>query len=379
MAQEPVRILHVVGRMDRGGIETMVMNLYRRMDRRLVQFDFLAHYGREAAYNDEIRALGGRIYEMPALKDDNRVYYWRLFSYLLALHRFFRVHREYRILHGHMTNTAGLYLPIARRYGVSCRIAHSHSTRGKSGLQGIITAFLQAPVHAMATDYFACSRGAARWLFPKAAAQEVRMVPNAIVLEQFRFRTDVRQSLRKELGFSDEPVIVCVARFRPEKNQQFLLPVLKSLLEQCPSAVLLFVGDGPCEQAVRSASISMGLQKQIRFLGARSDVADLLSAADVFVLPSFWEGMPVSVIEALASGLPCVVSDGCPEETTAFDAVTALSLQASAKTWADALQKAAACPRSDLQNQLREAGFDIHTAASQLQAFYLRKHKEAME
>ena len=204
-------------------------------------------------------------------------------------------------------------------------------------------------------------------------------MPTAIDLEQFRFRPAIRQSLRKELGLSNEPVIICVARFRPEKNQQFLLPVLRSLLAERPDVVLLFAGDGPCEQAVRSDADSMGLQNHIRFLGLRSDVADLLSAADVFVLPSLWEGMPVSVIEALACGLPCVVSDGCPEETTSFEPVTALSLQASAKNWAEALQKAAACPRYDLHDQLREAGFDIRTAARQLQDFYLSKHSEAME
>ena len=116
--KEPIRILHIVGRMDRGGIETMIMNIYRNIDRTKVQFDFLAHYGREAAYNDEIRAMGGRIYEMPALKTDEKVYYWRYFQYIRALHKFFREHQEYRVIHGHMTNTASIYMPIAKKYGV---------------------------------------------------------------------------------------------------------------------------------------------------------------------------------------------------------------------------------------------------------------------
>lgn len=109
--QEPIRVLQIVGRMDRGGIETMIMNLYRNIDRNKVQFDFLAHYGREAVYNDEIRRMGGRIYEMPALKDDTHVYYWRLFSYIRALNHFFKEHKEYRVIHGHMTNTASIYMP----------------------------------------------------------------------------------------------------------------------------------------------------------------------------------------------------------------------------------------------------------------------------
>ena len=126
--QEPIRVLQIVGRMDRGGIETMIMNLYRNIDRNKVQFDFLAHYGREAVYNDEIRRMGGRIYEMPALKDDTHVYYWRLFSYIRALNHFFKEHKEYRVIHGHMTNTASIYMPIAKKHGVTCRIAHSHNS-----------------------------------------------------------------------------------------------------------------------------------------------------------------------------------------------------------------------------------------------------------
>ena len=378
MKQAPIRVLHIVGRMDQGGIETLLMNLYRAMDRNLVQFDFLAHYGREAAYNDEIRALGGRIYEMPALKDERRVYYQRVFAYLFALHRFFREHKEYRILHGHMTNTASLYLPIAKRYGVACRIAHSHSTRSKPGLQGIMTTLLQKPVHLMATAYFACSRSAAHWLFPSVPEEQIRIFPNAIDLERFRYQPEIRQRIRRSLGLTDGPVIICVARFRPEKNQMFLLDVLPHILAQRSDAAFLFVGDGPCEEAVRAATKAVGLAEHIRFLGPRSDVADLLNAADAFVLPSLWEGLPVTGIEALANGLHGVVSDGVPDEWNQANMVTFLPLQASPKLWADALLFAAAQPRTDVFDQLRAAGYDIHTAAAQLQKFYLQKHTEAM-
>lgn len=127
---EPIRVLQIVGRMDRGGIENFVMNVYRNIDRDKVQFDFLCHYGREAAFNDEIRAMGGRIYEMPAIRDETHVYYWKLFEYRAALNRFFKEHQEYKIIHGQMTNTASIYMPIAKTYGVTIRIAHSHSTHG---------------------------------------------------------------------------------------------------------------------------------------------------------------------------------------------------------------------------------------------------------
>lgn len=379
MKQAPIRVLHVVGRMDRGGIETLLMNLYRSIDRTQVQFDFLAHYGREAAYNDEIRALGGKIYEMPALKSERRVYYRRVFSYILALHRFFREHPEYRILHGHMTNIAAIYMPIAKAYGVSCRIAHSHSTKGKPGLQGLLTELLHKPVSRMTTEYFACSHSAAAWLFPSVPEAQIHRFPNAIDLERFRYRPEVRRAVRQSLALGNALTVICVARFRPEKNQMFLVDVWKHLLHRRPDAVLLFVGDGPCEEVVRTAVIAAGLENKIRFLGPRSDVADLLNAADAFVLPSLWEGLPVTGIEALANGLHGVVSDGIPREMDPTNMVTYLSLQAHPEAWANALLSAAALPREDVQHQLCNAGFDIHTAASWLQNFYLEKYKEAME
>ena len=141
---EPVRVLHVVGRMDRGGIETMIMNVYRHIDREKLQFDFLAHYGKpDADYNDEIRALGGRIYEMPRIKSTTKTYYGKFFEYRRALKEFFTEHQEYNILHGHMTNTASIYMPIAEKYGhVGCRIAHSHSEQSSGGFTGVISDIL---------------------------------------------------------------------------------------------------------------------------------------------------------------------------------------------------------------------------------------------
>lgn len=371
--KEPIRILHIVGRMDRGGIETMLMNLYRNIDRDKVQFDFLAHYGREAAYNDEIRAMGGRIYEMPALKTDEKVYYWKLFQYISALHRFFREHREYKIIHGHMTNTASIYMPIAKKYGVTCRIAHSHNTHGKAGFLGYVTNLLQKPIYKYATDWFACSKAAANWFYPKkdVAAGKVKVVPNAVDAQKFRYNEAVRRQTREQLGIADKLVIGCVARFRPEKNQIFLLQVLQEVLKTRPNAMLLFVGDGPCEQEVLQKAQELGIGQKVRSLGQRSDVPELMQAMDVFVLPSLWEGLPVVGVEAQASGLRCVVSDGVTTEMNAIDMVEFISLQETLSHWAQAVITAAERPREDTFERIRAAGFDIHTTVPWLQAFYI--------
>lgn len=370
---EPIRILHIVGRMDRGGIETMLMNIYRNIDRSKVQFDFLAHYGREAAYNQEIRALGGRIYEMPALKDETHVYYWRLFSYIRALNRFFREHREYAVIHGHMTNTASIYMPIARKYGVACRISHSHSSKRKAGLMGLVTDLLQRSVYRHATDWFACSEAAAGWFYPKdaLASGKVQIIANAVDAARFRFQPRIRNQIRQELGLEDKLVIGCVGRFRPEKNQAFLLPVLKELLPQCPQAVLMYVGDGPCLEDVRVQCRTLGLSDHVLFLGQRSDVDRLMQAMDVFVLPSLWEGLPLVGVEAQSAGLPCVVSDGVTRELNITGQMVHLPLSGGPRMWADALQKAAQTQRADTLDVIRGAGYDLNTTVPWLQEFYL--------
>lgn len=381
MNQEPIRVLQIVGRMDRGGIETMIMNLYRHVDREKVQFDFLAHYGREAVYNDEIRAMGGRVYEMPALKDDTHVYYWRIFAYLKALHRFFKEHREYRVIHGHMTNTASIYMPIAKKYGVTCCISHSHNTRGKAGHLGIMTDLLQKSIFRHATDMFACSEGAKHWFYPKDLIEsgKVQVLANAVDAENFRFSPEIRAKMRKELDLGDSLAFVCVARFRPEKNQAFLIDVLREMVKQRRDVVFIFAGEGPCEEEVKAKAKEHGLEANTRFLGMRTDVPEILQAADAFVLPSLWEGLPVTAIEAQACGLHCVVNDALTEEMNAIGMVKFVSLETSYAQWSEALIEAATQPRRDTYEKIKAAGYDINSTAPWLQEFYLKKHAQGLD
>lgn len=375
---EPIRVLHIVGRMDPGGIETMIMNLYRNIDRTKIQFDFMAHYGREATYNEEIRSLGGRIYEMPALKDDRKVYYWRLLSYIRSLSRFFKEHQEYKMIHCHMTNTASIYMPIAKKNGVKCIIAHSHNTAGKPGLLGIITNLLQKRIYKDATDWFSCSKAAASWFYPNGSVKsgKVIVLANAVDAEKFRFDSNKRNKMRDELNIKDKVVIGCVARLRPEKNHVFLLDVFNEILKIEPSAILLLAGDGPLEKELKDRAAMLGLKGKVLFLGMRTDIPDVLQAIDVFTLTSLWEGLPVSGIEAQAAGLHCVVSDGVTTEMNPFNMVEYLSLDESKEEWALRLIKAAKTTRNDTYEMVKKAGYDIHTTAPWLQQFYLEKYKE---
>lgn len=311
---------------------------------------------------------------MPALKDESHVYYWRFFSYVAALNKFFKDH-HYKIIHGHMTNTASIYLPIAKKYGVITRIAHSHNTHGKSGMLGKVTDYLQKPIYKYATDWFACSKKAAYWFYPKDAieAGKVTVVPNAVDAEKFRFRPEVRNRMRKELDVEDSLVVGCVARFRPEKNHLFLLTVLKNLLEKRPDATLMLAGEGPCENEVKQKAEELGIADRVKFLGMRTDIPDVLQAMDVFALASLWEGLPVTGIEAQASGLHCVVSDGVTEEMDALEMVDFVSLDAPVEEWADRLIRAASRKREDTFEKMKSSGYDIHTTAPWLESFYLEK------
>ena len=375
--QEPIRVLQIVGRMDRGGIENFVMNIYRNIDREKVQFDFLAHYGREAAFNDEIRSMGGRIYEMPPIRDETHVYYWKLFEYRRALNKFFEEHKEYKIIHGQMTNTAAIYMPIAKKHGVTTRIAHSHNSHGKVGMLGVVTDILKKPVFKYATDLFACSEAAAKYFYPESYvnAGKVTIVPNAVDAKKFQFNPEKRKQMRAEFGLEDKLVIGCVGRFRAEKNQVFLIGVLKEALKIAPDAVLLFAGDGPLEDDCKKKASEIGIGDKCVFLGIRSDIPDVMQAMDVLAMPSLFEGLPVTGIEAQASGLHCVVSDGITNEMNAIDMVHYVSLEAPLKKWAETIVNAGRLPRKDTYEAVKRAGYDIHTIAPWLQEFYLRRAK----
>ena len=362
--------------MDRGGIETMIMNIYRNIDREKVQFDFLAHFGREAAYNNEIRAMGGRIYEMPALRDEKHVFFWRFFSYLIALNKFFREHKEYKVIHGHMTHTAALYMPNAKKYGVSCRIVHSHSTHSKAGLLGLLTTFLHKFATKDATDFFACSKAAQKWFFSDEIINsgKVHIIANAIDAKRFHYDPDKREKMRRELGLDDDLTIVHVARFRTEKNQAFMIDVLEKALKARKDITLIYVGDGPLEEDVKMKAKACGVDDHVRFLGMRGDVPDILQAADVFVLPSIWEGLPLTAIEAQASGLHCVVSDTLSQELNALGMVKYVSMD-NLDAWVEALFEAGAQERRDTYNEIVASGYDINSTVPWLQEFYLSHNK----
>ncbi|MGN1369067.1 MAG: glycosyltransferase family 1 protein [Aristaeellaceae bacterium] len=380
---EPIRVLNVVGRMDRGGIETLIMNVYRHIDRTKVQFDFLAHYGKENAdYNAEIRALGGHIYEMPVIKTTEKTYYRRLFTYIRALKQFFRAHPEFHVVHGHMTNTAAIYMPIAKKYGsVTTCIAHSHLAETQhtvSPLTAIGTDILRRPLRYCATDYFACSESAARWLFKDEDIRDgkVTIIKNGIDTDSFDIREETRREMRAKLGLGDKTAIGHVGRFFPPKNHDFLIDVFTRYHQLNPNSVLMLVGDGELREKMEAKVASLSLGDAVMFMGVRSDVNQLLQAMDLFLMPSHYEGLPVAGIEAQATGIPMLVSDVITRELDVTGHVHFMSLDTPPEAWAQRIGEILnGFERKSAKAQIVEAGYDIGETAKFLEEFYLKRHQ----
>lgn len=376
---EPIRVLHVVGNMGIGGIETLIMNIYRNIDRDKVQFDFLIHNPTEGEYAEEIKKLGGHIYRMPVLRDKTRTYYWRYFEYKSALKKFFSEHKEIKVLHGHMTNTASIYMPIAMKYGnVKCCIAHSHQTEATPGLSGVVTNILQRHLEKIATDYFACSEEAAKWIYSIEIVEngKVKIIHNGTDVEKYHFDSVEHEKIKNQMGHSGKIVFGNVARFKKQKNHEFLIDIFAEIHKMNQNTVLILVGQGELEENMKEKVAKLGLDDCVEFLGARNDVPTLLKDFDVFLLPSLFEGLPLVGIEAQAAGLPMIISNTVTLEADVTGNVTFLPLELSAEEWAKKiLEVNESFVRKDMTQKVREAGYDIKQTAQWLQKFYLEKAK----
>lgn len=361
-----MRVLQVVTNMDRGGLETMLMNYYRHIDRTKVQFDFLTHRQERAAYDDEIEALGGRIYRLPRLVPWSK-------SYLSELNRFFDEHPEYKIIHVHQDCLSSVILKAAAKHDVPVRIAHSHSANQDKNIKYPIKLWYKRKIPRHATHLFACGKEAGDWMFSGAPYQ---IVNNAIDAAAYTYDADKRGELRRQLVLADELVIGHVGNFTQPKNHPFLLEIFTALLKKEPNAVLLLVGGGEEMSQIREKAQKLGIAEHVHFLGVRSDVAGLMQAMDVFVFPSLYEGLGIALIEAQTAGLPCVVSDTIPHEAYLTDLVDSESLSAPAEKWAEKILEKRAIPRTDRRAEIATHGFDITTEAVKLQEFYLKAYEQ---
>ncbi len=354
MMTNPIRVLCVFSTLDRGGAETMVMNLFRYIDKSQIVFDFVKHTEQIGAYEEEIKQLGGQIFSAPRYKMYNNlcyVHWWR---------RFLTEHTEYQIIHGHFFTISSVYLKLAKRYRL-VTVAHSHASK----VDSVLGKALAKEIEKKADYCFACSQAAGKWLFPH---RDFTVLNNAVDAQRFVFNPSVREQYRSNLKLGEAFVLGTVANFSLVKNPFGLIEIFKAVHTVNPRTKLLWVGDGGLRTEIEKKLRDEELTDSVILTGTREDVPALLQAMDIFLLPSFYEGLPVVLIEAQAAGLPCIVSDTVTREADITGLCHSLPLDDTAR-WADAILSDHT-ERKDTSQQIIDAGYDIHTTAKWLQEFY---------
>lgn len=369
MNQSPIRILHVIGIMNRGGAETMIMNLYRHIDREKVQFDFVENSLEPAAFDEEIRSLGGRIYRCMHYNGKNH------FAYVRWWKQFFRDHAgEFAAVHGHLGSTAAIYLSVAKKAGLFT-IAHSHNT-GRRTLSGLLYQAYAYPTRYLADFFFGCSVDAGISRYGRkvcANPYKFKVLNNAIETEQFAFAPDIRMRMREELGLAEKNVIGHVGRFEQQKNHEFLIRIFAQIRKRDPNAVLLLVGDGVLRKTTEEQVRFLGLEGSVIFAGVQERVCDYYQAMDILVLPSLFEGKPFVIVEAQTAGLFCVISDKVPVECMVTEnLVTVCGLRESPEQWAEHILSRLGGERNDRSAEVSRSGYDIHETARWLENYYVR-------
>lgn len=370
---EPIRILNLFTIMNRGGAETMVMNYYRAIDRSKIQFDFMVHRQERGAYDDEIEAMGGRIFRMCPIYPQN------LFRYQQMLKEFFDNHPEYQILHSHMSELGYFAFKEAINHNVPVRICHAHSSPNfkiesfKEKLKVLPREILARGMRKLSTDFFVCSRIAGDWLFGKKNENKFIMMNNAVNASSFAYDKKTADKIKSEMKWKDKIVVGHVGRLIIPKNHTFLIDIFQQFHVKHPQSILVLVGDGDQRENICNKIKKLNLEDSIILLGFRSDTANLYKAFDIFVFPSLYEGLPVSLVEAQSAGLSCIVSNTISTQAQILSNYSILSLKDSPEIWVNEIEKHLHDKRENTIVNIKKAKFDIYSNAEWLTNFYLNK------
>ncbi len=373
-----IKVLQVFTMMDRGGSESMIMNYYRKIDREKIQFDFLVHRKEKCDFDDEIENLGGKIYKLSPI---NPIFPGKYYEELRA---FFKTHTEYTIVHSHLNTFSCFPIKIAKEFNIPIRIVHAHIAIEEIKFSDIILSKenfidtvkklikfrLKNKNRKNATHYFSCGDKAGQWLFGKNT--EFLTMNNAIDTEKFVFDPIIRKEYRKKMGVEDQFVIGHVGRLDTQKNHLFLIQVFASILEKHPNAKLMLVGEGPLRDKITAEVKRLGVEDNVMVLGVRSDIPELLQAFDSFVFPSFYEGLPVTLIEAQAAGLKIFASNTITNEVSLTNDIEFLSITETPDFWANKIVKMISYDRKDNTSQIVNGGYDIISNTKRIEEFYLQ-------
>lgn len=360
-----IRVLHFQGRMGKGGAETFMMNAFRNIDRNKVQFDFLIYhdFGDVRPYNDEIHSLGGHIYSVPNPKKN-------IIAYIKAVKKLLK-DKKFDVVHSEVFFGGGLNLFLAKKAGIKKRIVHSHATsdgKGKNLPLKMLRKIFDRLMKENATDFLACSHEAGVALYGKE--QPFVFVPNGIDLELYRNIPESKITIRKSLNIpADAFVVGNIGRFEDQKNHLFLIDIFEQVIKKNKNSHLVLIGEGSLFSKVNEKVIRKGLAEKVSFLGVRNDIPQLLKSMDVFLMPSLYEGLPISAVEAQAANLKLVLSNEVSKETRISENVHFISLNEEPKQWAKiALQE----PLQNFPYKEMEI-YDMKKTAEQLEKIYLSR------
>lgn len=362
------RVLQVVNSMGRGGIETFIMNVYRAVDRKEVQFDFLL-LADGGDYEAEIESLGGRIYRIPGRNKSVKGYY-------KGLKAFFSQHaHEYVAVHQHVSALIAIEpLCYARKYGIAVRVVHAHnSSYAGHWAHGILHRMVRPFVTHHATHFIGCSDKAIDWMYKTSGAHgRAEMIRNGVDVNAFAYDEAVRVAKRAELNIDDDTLVWGhIGRFVTAKNHFFLIDIFNAFHMQHPRSRLLLLGDGELMSSVRERVDALHLGDSVTFMGVRGDIPQLMQAMDLFVMPSLYEGLPVSLVEAQSAGLLTVVSDTITTDVKITSNIHFLPLSHTPEQWSEAIaERSATYERRDVSHDVVCAGYDIKTTAERLVQIY---------
>lgn len=361
---KPIKILQIFTVLNKGGAETNLMNYYRNMDKNEFQMDFLVHR-ENGFFEQEILNSGSKIYRLPPILP------WKLKEYKRAVKDFFDQHSDYDIVHGQCSELGVFIYEEAKRRNIPVIIAHAHNAKMDRDKKLAFRILWKKRMRKSINQYFTCGKEAAENLFGKKLASKSFQMNNAIEVENFKFNPSIRDRKRKELGADDFYNIINIGRFNSQKNQLFLLDVFAEILKNHKGFQLFLVGQGELENKLKEKVKKLNLEKNVRFLGLRNDVPELLQAMDYFLFPSLHEGFSVAFVEAQTAGIQCFISNGVPGESILVkENVEVISLKKNPEYWAHKIIAMRDFERKDVSKTIKVKGYDIKENAKKLEEKY---------
>ena len=364
-----IRVLHVVGKMHRGGIESLIMGIYKNIDRTKIQFDFLCV--EKGDFDDEITNMGGKIYYITPRSKSIKTNYNEIYNIC-------KNDKEIKIIHNHLSSLSYLEpIRAAKNAGIKVRVLHSHNNNmDYSFLRKLLIKFNKIRMKKLCTDYFACSNEAGIWMFGDTIWKEKGiLIKNGINSEKFLFNEYYRKKYREELKLNNKFVVGFIGRFESQKNPLFLIDIFSQIKKMKNNAVLLFIGEGHLHGEMDKRLDAYNLLENTYYTGVINNVNELINVIDVLVQPSLFEGLGINFIEAQTNSLKCFGSDNVPDDAKISDYFERISLDMSAREWAQIiLDRSNNYKRSlNMKEQIYHEEYDIKLTAKKLEKIYLKR------